>query len=467
MKTKFFLPVLIVMALVVGACAPEATPEPAQPMQMQPTPASAVEAAPVSEPTPASAQPDIIEAAVADGRFTTLAAALEAAGLIDALKGTGPFTVFAPTDEAFDALPEGTVASLLQPENRDQLTDILLFHVVEGKVMASEVVNLSSAETLQGQELSISVMNGRVMIENAEVIITDIEVNNGVIHVIDTVLLPESEVEETVQTIVDIAVSDGRFTTLVAALQAAELVEALQGEGPFTVFAPTDEAFSALPEGTVETLLLPENQAVLQEILLYHVVAGKVMASQVVEISEADTLADQPVMVEVVNGEVMIDDAKVIITDIEAGNGVIHVIDAVLLPRPDIIETAEVDGRFTTLLAALEAAGLTEALKGEGPFTVFAPTDEAFNALPEGTVASLLQPENQDQLTNILLYHVVEGKVMAEQVVSLSSAETLQGQEITVKVQNGEVMIDGARVVITDILTSNGVIHVIDAVLLP
>jgi transforming growth factor-beta-induced protein len=305
------------------------------------------------------------------------------------------------------------------------------------------------------------------MVDNAEVIITDIEVSNGVIHVIDAVLLPESEAEEAAPTIVDIAVADGRFTTLVAALQAAGLVEALQGDGPFTVFAPTDDAFAALPEGTVETLLQAENQDQLTNILLYHVVEGKVMASQVVELSEADTLAGQPVMIQVMNGEVMIDDARVIITDIEASNGVIHVIDAVLLPRPDIIETAEADGRFTTLLAALEAAGLTEALQGDGPFTVFAPTDDAFEALPEGTVATLLQPENLDQLTGILLYHVVEGKVLAEQVVTLESAETLQGQEVTITVENGKVMIDGAEVIITDILTSNGVIHVIDAVLLP
>jgi transforming growth factor-beta-induced protein len=467
MNVKFFLPLVLTLVLVLGACAPQsevapATPETNPPMQAPPTPTPAPEA------VPAPAQPDIIEAAVADGRFTTLAAALEAAGLIDALQGEGPFTVFAPTDEAFNALPDGTVETLLQPENLDQLTAILLYHVVEGKVMASDVVNLNSAATLQGQELAISVMNGRVMVDSAEVIITDIEVSNGVIHVIDAVLLPESEAEETApQTIVDIAVADGRFTTLVAALQAGELVEALQGDGPFTVFAPTDEAFNALPEGTVATLLQPENQAMLQNILLYHVVAGKVMASEVVGINEADTLAGQPVMIEVVNGAVMIDNAQVIITDIEASNGVIHVIDAVLLPKPDIIETAEADGRFTTLLAALEAAGLTGALQGEGPFTVFAPTDDAFDALPEGTVATLLQPENLDQLTSILLYHVVEGKVMADQVVSLDSAETLQGQEVTITVEDGEVMIDGAKVIITDIQTSNGVIHVIDAVLLP
>jgi transforming growth factor-beta-induced protein len=466
MNIKFFVPLIVALALVLGACTSEVNPAPAN---QEPTQATQPTPAPTPTPAPATApsQPNIVEAAVADGRFTTLAAALEAGGLLEALQGEGPFTVFAPTDDAFSALPEGTLETLLQPENQQMLTDILLYHVVEGKVMAADVAGLNSAATLQGQELTISMMNGRVMIDNAEVIITDIEVSNGVIHVIDAVLIPASETEEAGLTIVDIAISDGRFTTLVAALQAGELVEALQGDGPFTVFAPTDEAFNALPEGTVATLLQPENQAMLQNILLYHVVAGKVMASEVVGINEADTLAGQPVMIEVVNGAVMIDNAQVIITDIEASNGVIHVIDAVLLPKADIIETAEADGRFTTLLAALDAAGLTDALKGDGPFTVFAPTDEAFEALPEGTVANLLLPENQGQLTNILLYHVVSGKVMAAQVVDLSSAVTLQGQELSITIENGEVMIDGAKVIITDIQTSNGVIHVIDAVLLP
>ena len=166
-------------------------------------------------------------------------------------------------------------------------------------------------------------------------------------------------------------------------------------------------------------------------------------------------------------GKVYINDAEVIITDIMASNGIIHVIDAVLLPKEDIVDTAIEDGRFTTLVAALQAADLVETLKGEGPFTVFAPTDDAFAKLPAGTVESLLLPENKQQLTDILLYHVVAGKVMAEDVVSLTEAETVLGQNVTIKVEMGKVYINDAEVIITDIMTSNGVIHVIDTVLLP
>jgi len=134
---------------------------------------------------------DIVDTAVADGRFKTLAAALTAAGLIDTLKGAGPFTVFAPTDEAFAKLPAGTIDELLKPENKQKLTDMLLYHVVSGKVMAADVVKLTSAPTVLGKDVTITVKDGQVFLnDTVQVIITDIETSNGVIHVIDAVLLP-------------------------------------------------------------------------------------------------------------------------------------------------------------------------------------------------------------------------------------------------------------------------------------
>ena len=138
------------------------------------------------------AKKDIVDTAVAAGQFETLAAALGAADLVDTLKGDGPFTVFAPTDEAFAKLPEGTVENLLKPENRDQLVAILTYHVVPGKVKAADVVELSKAKTVNGQSVAIAVADGKVKINNANVIATDIAASNGVIHVIDTVILPTS-----------------------------------------------------------------------------------------------------------------------------------------------------------------------------------------------------------------------------------------------------------------------------------
>ena len=133
---------------------------------------------------------DIVDTAVAAGQFQTLAAALTAAGLVDTLKGDGPFTVFAPTDEAFAKLPEGTVEMLLQPENRDQLIAVLTYHVVPGAVAAADVVNLDSATTVNGESVTIAVEDGSVRIDNATVVAADIEASNGIIHVIDTVILP-------------------------------------------------------------------------------------------------------------------------------------------------------------------------------------------------------------------------------------------------------------------------------------
>jgi transforming growth factor-beta-induced protein len=278
------------------------------------------------------------------------------------------------------------------------------------------------------------------------------------------------------QSIVEIAVNDGRFGTLVTALQAAELVETLEGEGPYTVFAPTDDAFAKLPEGTLESLLA--DIPTLKDILLYHVIPGSVMAADVVKLESADTALGKAVSIKVEGDKVYVNDAQVIITDIEASNGVIHVIDTVILPpseeeammeaapaQMDIIDTAVADGRFTTLAIALTEAGLIETLKGEGPFTVFAPTDDAFAKLPAGTLESLLA--DIPALTDILLYHVVSGKVMAADVVKLNSADTVLGQPVSIRVEGDNVYVNDAQVIITDIETSNGVIHVIDTVLLP
>ena len=451
MKLFRFTSLLVVVALALAACAPAPTAEP--------TPMPTMPPAPTATATPVPPQ-TITDIAVGNPDFSTLVAALQAAGLAETLMGEGPFTVFAPTNEAFAKLPAGTLDELLKPENKQKLTDILLYHVVSGKVLAADVVNLTEAATVQGQKVEIKVDMGTVMINDATVTATDILADNGVIHVIDTVLLPAGDIVET-------AVADGRFTTLAAALGAAGLVDTLKGEGPFTVFAPTDDAFAKLPAGTLEELLKPENKQKLTDILLYHVVSGKVMAADVVKLSEAETVLGQKVMIKVDMGSVYINDAQVIITDVKASNGVIHVIDTVLLPKSDIVETAIADGRFTTLAAALGAAGLVETLKGEGPFTVFAPTDDAFAKLPAGTIDSLLKPENKQQLTDILLYHVVSGQVLAADVVKLSEAITVFGQKVMIKVMDGKVYINDAQVIITDIMTSNGVIHVIDTVLLP
>ncbi|MGA1489976.1 MAG: fasciclin domain-containing protein [Planctomycetota bacterium] len=268
--------------------------------------------------------------------------------------------------------------------------------------------------------------------------------------------------------IVATAIGAGEFTTLVAAVQAAGLVEALQGEGPFTVFAPTDAAFAKLPAGTLQTLLKPENKAMLASILTFHVVPGKIPAEKVAGVTGATTLNGQRVDVSVTEGTVRIDGADVVKADIHCSNGIIHVIDRVILPATDdIVVTAKKAGTFNTLLAAATAAGIAPVLSGEGPFTVFAPTDDAFAKLPAGTVESLLKPENKDQLVQILKYHVVSGRVFSPDAIAAKKAPTLAKQEIRIMAKGGQVMINDAKVVAADIDAKNGVIHVVDSVLLP
>jgi len=267
----------------------------------------------------AQAPKDIVDTAVAAGQFGTLVTAVQAAGLVETLKGPGPFTVFAPTDEAFAKLPEGTVESLLKPENRGKLVEILTYHVVPGRVSSEQAANLPKADTVQGTSVLISADGGTVRVDGAKVIQADIATSNGVIHVIDAVILPKD--------IVATAQAAGQFNTLLAAAKAAGLVDALKGKGPLTVFAPTDKAFASLPAGTVEDLLRPDNKDRLAAILKYHVVAGEVTLGG----RQVKTLQGGQVDIRPANG-LRVDEAKVLLADVRATNGIVHVIDRVLLP---------------------------------------------------------------------------------------------------------------------------------------
>lgn len=270
---------------------------------------------------------DIVETAVGAGQFKTLVTAVQAAGLVDTLKGTGPFTVFAPTDEAFANLPQGTVETLLKPENKAQLQAVLTYHVVPAKVTARDAFAANSAPTVNGQRLIVSREQGKLQVSGANVVKTDILCDNGVIHVIDAVMLPASK------TIPEVAKEAGQFETLLAAVTTAELAGVLSGEGPFTVLAPTDEAFAKLPKGTVETLLKPESREDLVNILKYHVISGRVYSDQAVAAGSAKTLQGQSVKVNFSADGVMVNEAKVVTADVDAANGVIHIIDQVLLPK--------------------------------------------------------------------------------------------------------------------------------------
>jgi uncharacterized surface protein with fasciclin (FAS1) repeats len=481
MNRLIALTLVLVISLVVAACAPLTTaPQPTAPAEAP----TEVPAAPAPEQE--SAAPDIVDTAIAAGQFTTLVTALQAADLVSALQGEGPFTVFAPTDEAFANLPAGALDSLLA--DTEALSKVLLYHVLPGKVMAAQVADGVTAETLEGSPVTFSVMDGAAKINDATIVTTDIEAANGVIHVIDAVILPPSgeaapaEGAPAALDVVDTAAAAGQFSTLLAAAEAAGLVDALKGAGPFTVFAPTDEAFAKLPAETLQALLA--DPTALGDILLYHVLPGKVMAADVADGLMAQTLQGAAVNFSIMDGVAKINDATITATDVEATNGVIHVIDTVILPPAteegaaaptegeapaaasgDIVDTAMAAGQFTTLLTAAEAAGLVDTLKSAGPFTVFAPSDEAFAKLPAGTIESLLN--DPATLKDILLYHVISGSYSGAELVQTGFVSTLLGRSLAVNAMGNQVRVGGANVVSADIPSSNGIIHVIDTVLLP
>ncbi len=262
--------------------------------------------------------------------------------------------------------------------------------------------------------------------------------------------------------IVQTAVGAGQFKTLVSLVKKAGLAGTLQGKGPFTVFAPTDAAFAKVPKATLTAL--GKDKALLKKVLLYHVVKGNVTANKVVKLKSATTLNGQTAAIRVTGTKVFVGGARVTTADVKASNGVIHVINKVLLP-PNIVQTAVAAGQFKTLVSLVKKAGLAGTLQGKGPFTVFAPTDAAFAKVPKATLTAL--GKDKALLKKVLLYHVVKGNVTANKVVKLKSAKSLQGDRLPIRVTGGKVFVDGARVVTPDVKASNGVIHVINKVLIP
>ena len=279
---------------------------------------------------------DIISIATKDPQFSTLANALETADLVETLKAEGPFTVFAPNDKAFQKLPDGTLDNLLQDTNK--LKEVLLYHVITSKVLAADVVNLKEAKAANEKTIDIEVKEGNVMLNStSKIIATDILAKNGAIHIIDTVLMPPEEANET---IVGVAKNAGIFTSLLDSAAKAGLVETLESDGPFTLLAPTDEAFSKLPAATLDSLLkgIPR----LKDLLLYHVLKGQVPSSEVVKLDEAEAMNQQNLYISLKGDNVFINEAKVTQTDIKAKNGIIHIIDTVLVPSaPTSVESVK------------------------------------------------------------------------------------------------------------------------------
>lgn len=280
--------------------------------------------------------------------------------------------------------------------------------------------------------------------------------------------------------LVDVAVGNADTAILVEAVNAAGFGPALKAEGPLTVFAPSNAAFQALPAGVLEALAKPENKELLGAVLSQHVVPGKLMAADL-KSGDLKSVSDETVTIAVDGPSVSVNGAKVTQTDLDASNGVMHVIDKVLLPAgfdvgqllgqaptsdKNIVETAAAAGTFNRLGALVVAANLTDTLSGPGPFTVFAPTDEAFAKLPVGAVEALAKPENKDILTKVLTYHALSGAKMKADLLP-GEVATIASDTVTISADGDALKVNDSNIVTADVAASNGVVHVIDTVLLP
>merc|ERR1711957_1127494 len=497
------------------------------------------------------------------------------------------FTVFAPTNEGFAALPEGTLDTLLKPENKDTLVDILTYHVLASEVLSTDLKFFQRVKTVEGKSVHVYKTRKGVFVspdgkDFKTVVGADNKASNGVAHIIDGVLIPPAGLADALPNIVELAQSVSDLSTLVAAVVAGGLVDTLTSAGPFTVLAPTNEGFAALPAGTVESLLKPENKATLVDILTYHVLPVQANAVVVEEIGTnygegncglTETVEGLPLRVMAVNGKISVGSATeelrtVTAADNFATNGVVHIIDGVMLPssfeseklirltsktgtfdvkdgkcyqlsvvsqsdqlndqriicqpngdafilqykssdgscynerigsygrrdyilkgrsissnlkfdcspaaEPNIVELAESASDLSTLVAAVVAGDLVDTLSSAGPFTVFAPTNEGFAALGSATLDTLMKPENKAQLVDILTYHVVSGKVLSTDLTAFQEVPTVEGKKLHITVFGGFVKVgaslaskDLKTVTAADNLASNGVVHIINGVMLP
>ena len=390
--------------------------------------------------------PTITELAGNTSNLSTLASALGQAGLDDDLNGEGPFTVFAPSNSAFQQIDVNDLTA-----DSDLLQEVLTYHVVPGEITASDIQDGQTVETLQGETIRFSRSNGGVQVNGATVTTADVQASNGIVHIIDGVLL------ETVTT-TERAVLTPQLSTLADAVGAAGLADDLSSDGPFTVFAPLNAAF-----GDIDADELTADSDLLTKVLTYHVVAGSAIeAADISDGQTVETLQGGDLSFSIDGGTVRVNGIPVTTTDIQTSNGVVHLIDGVLLEAATTTERAVLTPQLSTLADAVGAAGLADDLSSDGPFTVFAPLNAAFGDIDADELTA-----DSDLLTKVLTYHVVAGNTIeAADISDGQTVETLQGGDLSFSIDGGTVRVNGIPVTTTDIRTSNGIVHLIDGVLL-
>ncbi|HKL09521.1 MAG TPA: fasciclin domain-containing protein [Bacteroidales bacterium] len=421
---------------------------------------------------------DIVALATSSSDLSTLVTAISTADLTSVLQGDGPFTVFAPTNDAFDNLEEGVLQTLL--DNPDVLAEVLQYHVVSGQVMSTDLSNGNVETLLSGKSINVSIADGVVTL-NSSAIVTDadIEASNGVVHIIDEVLLPEG-FELPKDDIVTIASETPSLSILVDALTMfPNLVDALSSDGNYTVFAPTNDAFTALLGVIGQSSLddVPEN--VIERLLKYHVISSAaLMSGDLTDGQMAATLLsdDDEITVGINGSDVTINGANVTTANVEASNGIIHIVDAVLVPSLElsivntIVEPAYFNKDFSILTEAVVTADLLNTLiDSEANYTLFAPNNDAFEAAGITSLDGL----TANDLVPVLTYHVLGSEVFGDGLPATGSAIPSLGGDLYLSINGNGVFLNGLTRVTAATLSGepldydNGVVHLIDRTLVP
>ncbi len=415
---------------------------------------------------------NIVQLAQANPELSTLVTALTRfPDLVTTLSGSGQLTVFAPTNTAFtnllttlglpslEAIPDATLKSVLQ------------YHVItSGALNASQLTN-GTITTASGQTIAVNVTNGVTLNGSTRVTTADVQATNGVVHVVDAVLVPSNFVAPPNKTIVQLAQATPNLSVLVTALtKYPDLVSTLSGNGTFTVFAPTNTAFTNLLAAIGQTSLDDIPESVLKSVLQYHVVSTAALQASQLTAGNLNSVSNEAIAVTVTGGVRINGTVNVTTADVSATNGVVHIVDAVLVPpsiRPvvgTIVAPAYFNKNFSTLVAAVVKADLLSTLLGAGPFTLFAPTNAAFTAAGVTSLDNLTKA----QLIPILQYHVLGSKVLAADLPSGSAAITTLNGKFYLSNGGSGVFINGTtQVTSTNINASNGVVHVINRTLIP
>ncbi|MGR3809781.1 fasciclin domain-containing protein [Jiulongibacter sp. NS-SX5] len=423
------------------------------------------------EPTPVEEKDTIAVLAQNTADLSTLVTALQTADLVNTFNGPGPFTVFAPTNEAFNKMDPATLNTILG--NQALLTRLLQYHVVSGNVMSGDLSS-GAVTTLEGSSIDVDVTSGVVLNGSSNVISADIEASNGVVHLIDEVLMPD---DFYAQTITQIAVSNPDFSILASILSQPEMSDLLAAASDptssLTVFAPTNDAFASLL-ATLSTLGINDiselPDGLLKEIVQYHIIGSAVLSSDLSNGDVATLLTNESVTIDLTDG-VKVNNANVVLADVNAVNGVVHAVDQVLLPSfitnslGTVAQDLVLGKQFRTLSLALRKANLLSVVSSTPNLTIFAPTNDAFTKAGITSLDGL----DAEALTPILTYHVLGAKVTSNQLPASGIAETLNGENIYLGyLGSGGVLINGmTTITAVDNEDGSGVIHEIDNVLMP